>query len=83
MGIDAGHQALTGRFLITRGAVYLSCEEEVLHQLRLQCMGQLRGWKIVVFNRVTWTEYLRLFHPRNLSQSRILNILWQGSGEPI
>ena len=67
-GIDACNDALSRCFLIAGGAVHLSGEEEVFHHFRLQCMSQLCGVEVVVFDCIARPIDLHVAQCRDLSQ---------------
>ena len=58
--IDPGDDTLAGRFFITRRAVDLAGEEEVLDHLHLEPGGELRRWIVVVLDCVAWSSHPRV-----------------------
>ena len=73
-GIDTGHQALSACFLITRRAVDLSCEIEIIDKLRFKSVQKL-GWvEEVVFDGIARAESPGIGESRYLVESLHLNV---------
>ena len=59
-GVDAGHDALAGRFFIACGAVDLSGKIETLDPLGFEGMPQLGGIDGIVLDRIARADHLGL-----------------------
>ena len=74
MGVDAGNEPLPSRFLIARGAVDLTGEEEVLDQFGLEGVGQLSGVKEVILDGITRSEGMNVAQGGDVSQRLDLHL---------
>ena len=68
VGVDASHKALPCCFLIARGAIHLPGKEEILHQLGLKVVLELRGVEVVVLDGIAWAVGLHMCKGRYLAQ---------------
>ena len=72
--VDAGHDTLSRRFLITGCPVDLASVVQSCHEFGFQRAVQLARGKVVVFDGIARLQYLRLLQPGNSRQNRCLHI---------
>ena len=66
VGVDTRHQTLRGSLLVTRCAVDLTGEVEVVDQLGFERVVELRGREIVVLDGVTRAVDMHVLQTLNL-----------------
>ena len=76
-GINAGHQPLSGRFLITRGAVDLSSEIKIPADLCFEGRMELRGEGKVVFYGIGRPKDLSMLTTNDCFDHFKLNFEWE------
>ena len=73
-GVDARHQSLRCRFLVTRRAVRLSRREESANLLEHETRQKLQRIDAVILDRVAGAHDARLLQARNRMQESLLHI---------
>ena len=82
-GIDAGDNALSSSFLISRGAIDLSGKEESGASLAHERVGELGRVEVVILYGVARSIYFDIAQGRNLSQRFQLNLDRHTAGESV
>ena len=83
MCVDACHESLARRLLITGGSVHLSGKIKVSDNFRFERITQLHRVEIVILDGITRTVYLGLFQSRNQMESLHLNIFRKRGGKTV
>src|SRR5439155_2366760 len=81
--IGSCHKPLSSSLFVPRGAIYLACKVEVFNPLCLQGWVELNGRTVVVFDRVSWPDYLRVLQTADSVDELRLDFKWKTGGDPI
>ena len=73
MGVDAGHQTLGGRLLITGGAVDLASHEQAVEFFEFQRGLELGRIEVIVLHGISRAEDSGVLHARNEMEGLELN----------
>ena len=82
-GVDACHESLGGRLLVSRGPVDLASKVKVANTLCLERRVQLTGRTVVVLNSIAWAEDLRLLQTWDGSDECVLDLIGEAGGDTI
>ena len=82
-GIDTRQQTLGGGLFVACGAIDLTCEIQVFNGLGFKRGFQSAGIKVIVFNGITWTQYVRIFESNHGANQVDLHIKRQAGGNAI
>ena len=83
MRVDSGHQTLTRRLFVARRSVDLAGKVQAFKPLGLQCVVQLSGREVIVFNGIAWPEDAGIFKARNELQGVQLSFFWKACREAV
>ena len=81
--VNARHNPLRRRLLVTRGAINLPRQEKTRRRLSLHCRKQLIRRHIIILDGIAHAHHLHALQRRNTAQHRQLHIFWQARIHPL